>query len=489
MSIDCSKVVLILDDREFPSGEVRSLIGARRFGDIILKRRSLVDRFRDSLPDWARDGWVHLRTEDDLRSLRVRLEESPEDCAIFVVAASAGFGEIDQLRQLLERLPFAEEDFTDRMYRPLIVFLRNAHRLVGEWPAFRAAPFHCWERGWQDCRRLQSLRPLDLDDIRDFLTFACGATSPRHFNNAHIDDFFFTKRSKDKHKMLQEYSYYGLVPERMRPWLVESFDYADEGDTASYKMLRYYLADAGLQWVHGAFDADTFAVFVDRLLHFVVQRPRQESHEQKVAEMARDLFVDKLKRRASEFLALEEGVRIDALAASSTPELALACQMDRFLRLYARHGASFAGNHLVVGHGDPCFSNILYDQRRYLLKLVDPRGAISANELWTHPLYDLCKISHSILGDYDFINGGLYRVGFADSNELVLHLDYANQGELKLIFRQRLARLGYDINAVRLGEASLFLSMLPLHIDFPNKVLAFMLQARRILDEVESGRN
>lgn len=489
MSNTHSKVILILDDREFPGGEVRSLVGARRFGDIVLQRRSLSERFRDSLPDWARDQWVCLRTEDDVDSLRIRLEASPEDCAAFVVAASAGFVEAEQLRQLVERLPFAEEDFTDRMYRPLIVFLRNAHHLVGQWPAFRGAPLHRWERGWQDSRRLQSLHPLDLNDIRDFLTFTCGTTSPRHFNSARIDDFFFTKRSRDKHKMLQEYSFYGLVPEQMRPWLVESFDYVDEGDTASYKMLRYYLADAALQWVHGAFDVDTFAVFVDRLLYFVAQRPRQEVGERQVAEVAQELFVDKLKRRTSQFLALEEGKRIDTLAASSMPELALGSQLERFMRLYAAHEASFVGGHLVVGHGDPCFSNILYDQRRYLLKLVDPRGATSEKELWTHPLYDLCKISHSILGDYDFINGGLCRIGFADNNDLLLHVDYANQEELKPIFRQRMGNLGYDVNAVRLGEASLFLSMLPLHLDYPSKALAFMLQAKRILDEVERGRD
>jgi hypothetical protein len=40
---------------------------------------------------------------------------------------------------------------------------------------------------------------------------------------------------------------------------------------------------------------------------------------------------------------------------------------------------------------------------------------------------------------------------------------------------------------MRLGEASLFLSMLPLHIDYPNKVIAFMLKASQILDEVEGG--
>ena len=138
-----------------------------------------------------------------------------------------------------------------------------------------------------------------------------------------------------------------------------------------------------------------------------------------------------------------------------------------------------------MGHGDPCFSNVLYDQQRYLLKLIDPKGALTEDEMWTHPLYDLCKLSHSALGDYDFINNGLYSVGFSDNNDLVLNLMHSNHATLKPIFLQRLNSIGYNARTIRLGEASLFLSMLPLHIDYPNKVIAFMLKARQILDEIE----
>lgn len=201
--------------------------------------------------------------------------------------------------------------------------------------------------------------------------------------------------------------------------------------------------------------------------------------------MARELFVSKLEKRVKEFLAIEEGRRINQLAASATPELDITHQLERYLKLYKRFEKGFAFNYRVVGHGDPCFSNVLYDQQRYLLKLIDPKGAVSEEYLWTHPLYDLCKISHSVLGDYDFINNGLYNVGFADNNALILRFTYTNHAALKPIFLQHVKTMGHDARIMRLGEASLFLSMLPLHIDYPNKVIAFMLKARQILDEVE----
>lgn len=481
-----SKLLLIVDDREFTSGEVRSLVGVRHFGDIIFKRRPLYEHFSDALPVWAKKHLVRLRTESDLEALRSTLESCSEDTAACVIAGRSGFPRIDLLTQLIERLPYAEEDFTETLYKPLIVFWRNAHDLVNQWAEFTSSPIHIWDQSWQHSQRLESLRPLDLGNIRDFLSLSSGSTSTRHFNEVLIDTYYYTKSSTDKRKMQAEYAFYGLVPERMRPWLIQSFDFNDEGERASYKMLRYYLADAALQWVHGAFEIETFKPFIERLLFFISDRHKQPCNKEHSAALAQDLFVTKLERRVKEFLATSEGERINQLASNATPELDINHLLNRYLTLYKRFEKSFSFNYHVVGHGDPCFSNVLYDQQRYLLKLIDPKGALTAEELWTHPLYDLCKISHSVLGDYDFINNGLYTVGFADNNELELSFRHTNHENLKSIFLNQVKTLGHDLRIIRLGEASLFLSMLPIHIDYPNKVLAFMLNARQILNEVDS---
>lgn len=478
-------VLLIFDDREFTSDEVRSLVGTRRFGEIILRRRPLLDQVREALPQWAQSRFIHLRDATDVAALRYRLEGSGENCSALIVAGRAGFMTPALLTQLVERLPYAEENFTDRLYKPLLVYLHSVHDLVAQWGAFEAAPVHTWERAWQGCQRLQSVEPLDLARIRDFLSFTCGATATRHFNEVLIDTYYYTKRSSDKRKMRAEYSFYGLAPESMRPWLIQPFDFQDEGERASYKMLRYYLADAALQWVHGAFEVESFKPFVDRLLFFLADRPRKPCGKDQSAAAARELFVNKVSARIEQFLEMEEGRRINTLAASATPDLDVRRQFERYRGLYARHEKGFAFDYMVVGHGDPCFSNLLYDQQRYLLKLIDPKGAVAEDELWTNPLYDLCKVSHSVLGDYDFINNGLYRVGFSDHNDLQLSFGHTNHDDLKPLFVAGVKAMGHDPRIMRLGEASLFLSMLPLHIDYPNKVMAFMLKAKQILDEVE----
>lgn len=479
------QLLLILDDREIAGEDIRRMVGERRFGDIVLRRRTLAEHFRDALPAWAQPRLRHLRTAEDVAKLRAELEGSGRDAAAFVCAARAGFAEAERLGQLVERLPYADQDFTDRLYKPLVVFMRNAHALIDAWPQFAAAPLHLRENPWTGSLRVESVQPLDLGRLRDFLTLAAGSTAARHFNAVSMDTYFYTKSSSDKRKMRAEYSFYGLVPEALRPWLVQPFDFRDEGERASYRMMRYYHADAALQWVHDAFDAESFAAFADRLLFFVAQRPRKPCPRGEGAALARELFVAKVQSRLATLLQMPEGRRIDQLLASAEQGLALERQLARYLRLFERHQKGFATDHVAVGHGDPCFSNILYDQQRHLLQLVDPKGALDESELWTHPLYDVCKISHSVLGDYDFINGGLYTVDLSSRNELQLRIAHGRQPQLKPLFTARLKALGHDPRVVRLGEASLFLSMLPLHMDHPNKVLAFALAAARILDEVD----
>lgn len=485
-SASSPNILIILDDREYAADEVSGLVGNRRFGDIIFKRRRLSEHLKSTLPPWARAKLMHVRSAQDLAAVRGYIEAGSEEMSACIIAGRAGFTDGQRLHQLIERLPYAEEDFTDRLYKPLFVFLHNAHDLISRWPALEGGPVHTWEQAWQDCPRLESVLPLDLGRIRDFLSFTTGATATRYFNAVQIDSYYYTKSSTDKRKMRAEYSFYEAVPESMRPWLIQPFDFQENGDRASYKMMRYYLADAALQWVHDAFDAESFSAFVDRLLFFIAQRPRQACTRAASAAVARDLFVDKVQARARQFLQMEEGQRIDRLVASATPALGLEQQLKRYLALYARHEKQFAFEHAVAGHGDPCFSNILYDQQRYLMKFIDPKGAMTPQEVWTHPLYDLCKVSHSVLGDYDFINNGLYRVGFTEGNDLELHIDHGRQPQLKPDFKRRVKALGHDVKIMRLGEASLFLSMLPLHIDHPNKVIAFLLTAHSILDEVEN---
>jgi hypothetical protein len=487
MKVNQEKTIIVYDDRELASDEISSIVGKRRYGDILYRRKYLTDHFKKALPSWSNDLFLHIRNDSDTTKLRSIIESRDENCSICVFSSRAGFPNEEKLSQLIERLPYAEENFTDRLYNPLIVYIENAHWLIDHWDHFNKSPTHEWERAWQNSQRLSSIQPMDLGTIKDFLSFITGSTETRHFNQVQIDTYYYTKSSSDKMKMNAEYSFYSLVPERMKPWLIQTFDYTEADTCSSYKMLRYYLADAALQWVHGSFSKETFSYFVDRLLFFVSDRPRKNADNETIIKLTNEIFIDKVESRIKTFLDTTQGSYINELVSMANTELNIEKQFSRYKKLLLSRKSEFYFPHICVGHGDPCFSNILYDQQKYIMKLIDPKGAVEEHQLWTHPLYDLCKISHSVLGDYDFINNGLFSISFNEQNQITLSINNSEHDALKVIYKDKIKSLGFDMNLIRLGEASLFLSMLPLHLDHPNKVMAFMLTAKKILDEVENA--
>ena len=140
---------------------------------------------------------------------------------------------------------------------------------------------------------------------------------------------------------------------------------------------------------------------------------------------------------------------------------------------------------MVIGHGDPCFANTLYNKSTQTLKFIDPKGASKEEDLWTNPYYDIAKLSHSVCGKYDFFNNGLFDIRIAEDFSYDLEIPFDNTQYMR-IFREKVQENGFDYLTVRIYEASLFLSMLPLHIDNPHKVFGFILNVDRILKEIEA---
>lgn len=100
------------------------------------------------------------------------------------------------------------------------------------------------------------------------------------------------------------------------------------------------------------------------------------------------------------------------------------------------------------------------------------------------PYYDYAKLSHSICGHYDYFNSDLYEITVDENMKARVKVDADNRVFMDM-FAQSLSAAGIDIRLIRLYEASLFLSMLPLHMDRPRKVFGFVLNAIAILDSLE----
>ena len=105
-------------------------------------------------------------------------------------------------------------------------------------------------------------------------------------------------------------------------------------------------------------------------------------------------------------------------------------------------------------HGDYCFSNLLYDFNGNLT-MIDPRG-----ELFGDHYYEVAKMCHSIMFDYDFVDAELY---VKDGSTYQLY----NKGKdsIKNLFKDKFNKYYSkdEQEYILLICASLFLSMIPLH--------------------------
>ena len=290
--------------------------------------------------------------------------------------------------------------------------------------------------------------------------------------------------------MKREHDYWYQLPPALQRFVVQPYELEDDGTTAAYSMERLNMPDMAVLWVHGpeAVSVDALGDLLDVVFDWFADRPVRQDASAARAK-AEELYLHKLDRRMADLLALEAGQHLDRLVREGTKTGGLLALTERYKRLLeAEWARSGPGDTVAVMHGDLCFSNILFDKRSRLVRFIDPRGATTEDELYSHPYYDVAKLSHSVLGAYDFVNNGLFEVLVGDDLQLELRVERPPVDTRQELFLQRVAAAGFDPVLMRLYEASLFLSMLPLHAEDPRKLLGFVLTALQILDEVEDTR-
>jgi hypothetical protein len=145
----------------------------------------------------------------------------------------------------------------------------------------------------------------------------------------------------------------------------------------------------------------------------------------------------------------------------------------------------------VVMHGDFCFSNILYNSRVRRIRLLDPRGYVSKgqNSIFGDTRYDLAKLGHSIIGRYDDIIAGRYDSSHRGNDYEISFDDGANYRCANAVYREIvIGTHRADSEEVRAAIVTLFISMLPLHSDRPDRQRAFIANAVRLYAEMDGAR-
>lgn len=474
------RIYVVYDDSKMPGREIRTITGDKSFGDTIFKRVTLRERVFAEIEKVKEVAAVlYYRGREDAEAV---LSGLPLGEQVTVVHLYSNFGLADTaaFSVLLKKAEYMNEAYTVFSNgKPAMCFLESAESYKRAFPALTVREY--------EAEKVESPAFMDLSVRTNFLTFITGGFDARFFNALEGDEYTVTKRSSKKEKIRAEYEFYYLLPDAMKMWFVMPYDYKEDENGASYTMERFHMTDIAIRFVHGAVGTEELRDILDKLFYFIHLRTEKQVEASEGRDKAKELYIGKVRQRMEELKKYKEYEQFDRMLAMGTGYEGIEDVVRRYEALYDRLSAGNRRRYdrLAIGHGDLCFSNILYSREAEVLKLIDPKGATAKEEMFADPYYDLAKLSHSVCGCYDFFNSGLYEIAIKRDLKLELTVDADKEAYIE-VFKEYLAKNGFDYALVRLYEASLFLSMLPYHMDQPGKVFGFLLNAADILDEVEA---
>lgn len=473
------QIIVIYDDSVMPQHEVKSITGKKSFGDTIFKRVSLKNRMKEVIEkNSSVVAVLDYGKEEEFDNVARQLRSMNENCVVVHLYSNYALADTKAFEVLLTKAEYMNEDYMAECNgRPAMVFLQGTDHYLKQFESIIHRSF--------TAERLETTAFMDLSNLNEFLNFITGGFDARFFNALLGDAYTVTKKSSKIEKIKAEYNFYYLLPDNMKMWFVMPFDYKEEKDHASYTMERYHMTDIAIRFVHGAVDEAEFRDILEKLFYFIRIRKQKAVSRKEAERVADSLYLDKLDARLEELKSYRQFDHFNHLIQMGTEFESLEEIIGWYKKLYEKLKKRRKDTNLVVGHGDLCFSNILYSKEANVLKLIDPKGALKEEELYTDLYYDLAKLSHSVCGCYDFFNTGLYQISMDREMKISLSID-ANAAPYMEIFGEYLKKNGFDMELVRLYEASLFLSMLPYHMDQPGKVFGFILNAVGILKEVEA---
>lgn len=481
------KVFVVYDDTGKKSEVISDIIGEKGFGDVVVKKQCLETYYRKSLEKALPIvSWRKIHSPFEYADLKNEIEHSlvANDTAVLHCFSNYLISDEEKANLSFEKLLYIDEVFVAKdKNRTVAVLFPNGDSYI---------PFcneliegkKAWDAAKETEKYFEIEGVIDIGRIENFIQCVTGNFDSRFFNSLSGDDYTIIKSSRNKDKIKSEYMYYHLLPDDMKYWFVMPFDFWETEETAGYSMERLHMTDLAIKWVHGSIEEKEFEKILDLYFYFFKKRHQKNCSKERYRDISDALFVKKVENRINDFKNSSNYAVIRDLL-NVTKTVSIDSLVSEYFSLKEKIESKNTYPEIcVIGHGDSCFSNALYNKSTRMLKFIDPKGALSEDELWTNPYYDIAKLSHSICGNYDFFNNGLYEIRVTEEFTYQLDIPFDNTKYVE-IFKRKLTENGYDYLSVRLYEASLFLSMLPLHIDNPHKVFGFILNVYNILKEIK----
>lgn len=306
----------------------------------------------------------------------------------------------------------------------------------------------------------------DFGHVNTYYHSKAAFTTQRSFNELTINPLFIEKSSIKNLKIKAEANWFDSLPAMLKSYTPQYLGHS-ETDDGKFSYRLEYLHNTALNelFVFSEMPSVIWDDIFEHCLNFIQDCNSEVAPQHAISQNADQLFGDKTLERLEEFKTSKKFKLSDTWFFND----GLSISVEQILLESEKYLPSRKPSSTLM-HGDFCFSNILYDFRANRIKTIDPRGVTPAGDITIYgdTRYDLAKLSHSILGMYDWIVAGYHQTDVDWDNK---RINISISGELKHKDAQSkfidMVNKKYGLTAINLYamQLQLFLSMLPLHAD------------------------
>lgn len=308
----------------------------------------------------------------------------------------------------------------------------------------------------------------------------------RFFNAITIDDQrgILTKSSEERQKLINEIQWYLKMPSSLQYLTPRIYDYSLEPTNPEVKMEYYPYETLHTLYIYGNLEISDWEKIIEKMLF--VRKEMSDCPEAQCLTLKEkdllDIYFQKTFDRLKHLLQdpafqpfYEQSPEINGV--KYLPIKPIIENLEDVLNHYGLLNTKSA--HVI--HGDFCLSNILLDRESNLIKLIDPRGQFGSFDIYGDEFYDIAKILHSFEGSYDHIITDHFELNTETPLKYTYEVEKTElQQAITELVNQKVGE-NYAIQQIRLIEGLLFLSMIPLHKDYPKRQKVMFGQAMKIL--------
>lgn len=439
------------------------------FGDTLLNDISAEELTGDTIcyaEHQSSNEWTFFEeTEGTLVSVSDKSKKASEENIrgkIFVGTFS--FADSNALLECLKKARIDQNNRVDSFYKALMQY-SISH------------PFRFYEtKQW-----------LDTGHSENYFQAKTGVAA-RAFNSISIDENrgIMVKRSQNVDKFIGEINWYLKMPSNLQYLLPRIYSYSLDRANPYIQMEYYGYHTLHEMLVYGDLPLLKWQKLLQKIKFILndMERFKVTAEDDSLLVSMREIYIDKTLHRLkdlakqSEFTAFfEKPFVINGVEYSCLNEI-----MKRLPTLIEKLVIESFDGYFTIIHGDLCFANILVEDKYNYMRLIDPRGKFGKYDIYGDPRYELAKLMHTLEGNYDYIIEDMFTVERIENT--IQYTVPTRSEKICQLFYDVFSNSIEDLRSIRMIEATLFLSMIPLHNDHLERQYAMLATGMELLREV-----